>query len=337
MKNLINLQLSVYLIVLIIFLLSLFYKRISRFLNLYDLPDTKRKKHILPTSMINGFLILVALNLYFLFDILFYKFFSLKFCCIAILSNTFFYILGYYDDLKDLSPKKKSFLIILFLLLLIPFDQNLVIKSLLFENITNKEIILNQSSIFLTIFFIYIFYNFMNFIDGLNGIAISVSLFFIIVLGIERDFFLDLEILIIICLFYCLYLNIRNKSFLGNSGVSLLGVFISTFFIREYNLNQTLLCDQIFIIFFIPGIDMTRLVFSRILNGKSISQGDLNHLHHYLLRVSDKKFVFILYILITMFPYLSTKFIDNNLIIILVSFFIYIIILIFLTRLPKKI
>ena len=99
----------------------------------------------------------------------------------------FFLFLGYYDDLNDISAKNKTFIILISLLIIIPFDQNLVLKSLIFKQLTSKEIFLNQLSIFITIFFIYIFYNFMNFIDGLNGVALSVAIFFIIILALERE------------------------------------------------------------------------------------------------------------------------------------------------------
>ena len=77
---------------------------------------------------------------------------------------------------------------------MIPFDQNLVLKTLIFEDLISKEVHLNQSSIFITIFFIYIFYNFLNFIDGLNGVAISVAIFFMIILSLEKGILLNIEI-----------------------------------------------------------------------------------------------------------------------------------------------
>ena len=83
-------------------------------------------------------------------------------------------------------------------------------------------------------------------------------------------------------------------------------------------------------------MDMTRLVFSRIKSGKPISDGDLNHLHHYLLNITDKKYVFLIYILMTIIPFLMTKIISNNLIIIILSFIIYTSIIILLKRFPKK-
>jgi len=336
MKYFENIDLRILIIFLFIFILSFFIKKISKYLNLYDNPNSKRKLHQKPISTINGFLILLTLNIYFLLDIFLFNEFYFQINIIFLLLINIFYFIGYIDDIKNLSPIKKSIIIFIILLILIPLGQNLILNSLIFENLTNKEIYLNQSSVFITIFFIYIFYNFLNFIDGLNGVAISVAIFFISLLGLNRGVFLNLEILIILILLYCLALNIKNISFLGNAGVGVLGIFISILYVFEYNFNKTLLSDEIFLIFFIPGMDMTRLVISRIKSGKSIAGGDLNHLHHYLLNITNKKYVFLIYILMTIIPFLITKIINNNLIIIILSFIIYTFTIILLKRFPKK-
>ena len=336
MQYLNNIHYEIFLIIGFIIIISLFDTKICNFLNLYDVPKNKRKLHTKPMPLINGFLLLITINTYLILDIFFLKENYLKFNLLFLILVNFFYLLGYFDDLRYLSPKFKSIIIIILLLIVIPFDQNLVLKSLIFKNLIDKEILLNQSSLFLTIFFIYIFYNFLNFIDGLNGIAIIISAYFILIIGFERGFFYNIEILISLCLAVCLLFNLRNKSFLGNSGISLLSIIISIFYIKEYNINQTLLCDEIFVIFFIPGIDMSRLVFSRIYNGYSISKADLNHLHHHLLKICNKNYVFLIYAFISMLPYIFSKLIYNYLLVIGLSLIIYFILLYFLKGFRKN-
>ena len=182
MKYIENIDFRIFIIFSIIFILSFFINKISKLLNLYDVPKSVRKIHKEPISIIGGFLILVTLNIYFFSDYFIFKEFNLRFNITMLILINIFYILGYFDDIKDLSPKIKSLIILFTLLIVIPFDQNLLLKTLIFKNLISKEVDLNQSSIFITIFFIYIFYNFLNFIDGLNGVAISVAIFFIIVL-----------------------------------------------------------------------------------------------------------------------------------------------------------
>lgn len=332
-----NINLMVIFILLLVIFLSFFINKISKLLNLYDNPNSNRKIHNEPTSIINGLFILLALNIYFLFDIFIFSEFSTKYSFIFIILINSFYIVGYIDDIKNLSPKLKTILITGILLIILPLDQNLILKYLKFKNLFNTEIYLYQASIFITVFFIYIFYNFLNFIDGINGVAISITSYFILVLGFERGYFLSIEILLLLVLLYCLILNMQNKSFLGNSGISVLGVFIPVFYISEYNLKQTLLCDEIFIIFFIPGIDMTRLVISRIRSGKSISDSDLNHLHHKFLYVFNKKFIFLFYSFFSIIPYFLTFILKDYLITIIISLIIYVTTIYGLNLFPKNI
>tara|TARA_A100001011_G_C14313597_1_gene846844 strand:- start:898 stop:1917 length:1020 start_codon:yes stop_codon:yes gene_type:complete len=337
MKYLENLNHEILVIFCTIIILSIYLKKISALLGLYDIPKSLRKIHKKPISIINGFFILLTVNLYFLVDIFILKENYLKFNVIVLILINIFYILGYLDDKKDLSPKTKSIIIVSTLLILIPFDQNLLLKSLIFKDLINREIFLHQSSFIVTIFFIFIFFNLLNFIDGVNGVAISVSIFFITVLAFERGTINNFEILFLSTLIYCLILNIMNKSFLGNSGVSVISILISVLYIKEYNLNQTLLCDEIFIIFLIPGIDMTRLVISRTIKRKSISDADLNHLHHYFMKIINKKFIFLIYIFISIFPYLISKILDNFALGILIGIIFYLFILLILMRSTKKI
>ena len=177
-----NFNFFVLLILLPIIFMSFFMKRICDVLNLYDAPNSTRKIHKKPVLLINGFIILVSLNFYFLADIFLIKDFSLKLNIILIILLNSFYFLGYKDDIKNLTPRFKSAVVIAILLIFLPLDQSLVLKSLKFENLFGNEIHLHQAALFITIFFIYIFYNFLNFIDGINGVAISVTFFFVFVL-----------------------------------------------------------------------------------------------------------------------------------------------------------
>ena len=111
MKYFENIDLRILIIFLSIFFLSFFIKTISKYLNLYDNPNSKRKLHQKPISTINGLLILLTLNFYFLLDIfLFYEFYFTINIIFLLLINIFYFI-GYIDDIKNLSPIKKSIII----------------------------------------------------------------------------------------------------------------------------------------------------------------------------------------------------------------------------------
>ena len=52
------------------------------------------------------------------------------------------------------------------------------------------------------------------------------------------------------------------------------------------------LADEIFVIMFLPGVDMFRLFLTRVTNGKNPFEADSNHLHHLLLKKYSPKFAF---------------------------------------------
>ena len=54
-----------------------------------------------------------------------------------------------------------------------------------------------------------------------------------------------------------------------------LAPFFSIFLILNYNLNKNkIFADEIFLVLFLPGIDLIRLIVIRFLKGKNIFEGD---------------------------------------------------------------
>jgi hypothetical protein len=60
----------------------------------------------------------------------------------------------------------------------------------------------------------------------------------------------------------------------------------------------------------IPGIDMFRLFCLRLYNKKNPFKGDLNHLHHLLIKSFDLKYALIIYLLLIVWPNLINKIFD---------------------------
>ena len=96
------------------FIIFLKFDTLSKNFIFFDKPDGLLKKHKKPTSLIGGLIILI--NLYLI--IFFLKvsklddFFDDKFIYFVITLSTFFFLIGFIDDLKNLSPNKKLFWII---------------------------------------------------------------------------------------------------------------------------------------------------------------------------------------------------------------------------------
>lgn len=273
-------------------LLILFnYRKISKIINIYDLPDDKLKLHKKKTAIIGGVILLINFSFIFLYQIFFLgDFLSIKLNQISfseIISSLFFifsyFLLGLYDDKYNLSPNKKILYSILIILLTIFLNENLIIKMLSISFIEKKVFFENFSYLF-TIFCILILVNALNFYDGINGQSCIIFLICFIYLFFksEMNYFYLLSFISILFIFL---LNIKNEIFLGDSGIYFLTIILSLCLIYEHNIqNNIIYADEIFFLLLLPGIDLLRLTISRLSDLKNPFFGDRNHIHHLLIR-----------------------------------------------------
>jgi UDP-GlcNAc:undecaprenyl-phosphate GlcNAc-1-phosphate transferase len=235
--------------------------------------------------------------------------------------------LGLCDDKYNLNPNIKISASILIALLVLSFDQKLLINFLNFS-FNLKIYYLGTLTYFFTILSIILFINALNMIDGMNLQAGS-YLFLITLYLLKINFNFYLLFFLILIIFF-LYLNFQNRLFLGDNGIYLLGFVFSYFFIYYYNLKYIKYADNIFIIMMIPGIDLLRVFILRIINKKNPFSADRNHIHHYLLNYfSYKKSLFIFLILSSM-PFVLSYLFSNNIFSAFFSLLIYFFLLIFL-------
>ena len=289
--------------------LIFFYDKIDKKRIFYDNPDGTRKFHKKSIPAIGGFLIVfhVIINLFFFKDMFQ---FSNKFISIIIFLVCYFLTIGLLDDRKNLSPLSKIILIFAVLLICIPLDQNLILESLAFKDST-YIIKLNEGSLIFTILCIFFLYNFLNFSDGSNGVTLSVTIYWILLLLLYKNFNFLFLISILILLSILFFFNVFNKIFLGNNGVNVLSILLSLLFIISYNTQGILRVDEILLIMLIPAIDALRVIIERILKNKSPLLPDRNHFHHLLEKKIKQNFVFIPYILFTVFPFFMSFFIKT--------------------------
>ena len=86
---------------------------------------------------------------------------------------------------------------------------------------------------------------------------------------------------------------------MGDNGSLLLSFILGFILIKFYNQKIIIYADQIFLLMSLPGLDLIRLFFIRILNRKNPFVGDLNHFHHILLKSFPiNKYYFIMIFLI---------------------------------------
>ena len=309
-------------IFLIIISLTIVYYRqqIASKLKILDHPDNERKIHTISIPLLGGLIIYCFIVTNLIFSVYINEI-SFKLFLILLILYSLFFLIGLYDDKYLLSPLKKTVIIIFLLLISLPLDQNLIINNFIFKDI--KTVIpLNQGGLFFTLLSIFFLFNFLNFTDGINGVAISLCIFWSIVFLInnnETNYFLYS---IIISLIFVLFFNLQNKIFLGNSGASLLSIIFGSFFILDFNTNGQIKCDEIFLLMFIPGLDAIRVSLQRILRNQSPYLPDRTHLHHLLINICDMKYIFLIYVAISSVPYLMSLFL-STIISLFISFIIY--------------
>jgi UDP-GlcNAc:undecaprenyl-phosphate GlcNAc-1-phosphate transferase len=117
----------------------IFLNKIAVYYNLYDLPDYKRKIHSKPIPLLGGLLIILNLFLilisnFFYENILDKNFFITQFSywCMY-LALFFFFLLGFIDDKYQISPNKKLLFMITFIILLIHFDETVLLTKINFS------------------------------------------------------------------------------------------------------------------------------------------------------------------------------------------------------------
>ena len=317
------------------FFIIFFRDKISILLNILDFPDNPIKIHKLPIPRLGGLIIL-----FYILPALFVNYGiapnGLKNLIITLSLCIIFFSLGLIDDQKTLSATKKSLTLIIILLLITPLSDELIIKQINFKNL-DFSINLLHASIFFTIFSIFALYNAYNFSDGVNGVAASLGIFWIIFVIIKSENYTNLYYqAVLISLIIILYFNMKRKLFLGNSGTNLFSIAISLILIKEYK-NNNLYCDEIFFILFLPGIDMIRLSMQRIISGKSPFLGDNQHLHHLLRIVIKERFIFFVYIFFGITPIIIYNFFINNFYTVFaLSIALYLVIFFLLHRLQRN-
>ena len=277
--------------------------------------------------LIGGFFILLGFNLIILTkggSIV--ESYNSEILVILLLSNLFF-IIGYIDDRINLSPYWKVLIFILLGYLIFNNFDYLMIKEIKFSFI-DKIIFLGQYSIIFTLFAIFVFLNALNMFDGINGHTGSYVFFVLCSLFYVSKEIIFIYFLFLIVLFF--YFNLKNKFFIGNSGIFFIGTFFSLVFILFYNSNIFLFSDDIFLIMFLPGVDLIRLFFTRILNQKNPLKRDHNHWHHILSKKFGINITLVISCIMFSLPFIFSNFFKlSNHYIIITFLFIYLLIFYF--------
>ena len=295
---------------------------IAHKLKLLDQPNI-RKSHKSPIPSI-GFMLFIPMIILSLFNLYIEGNLKGKISILLFFTSVLFSIVGYIDDRSQLSGKFKFFLISIALLIILPLEKSFIVNYLIFAG-TDYVVLLNQAALFFTVFCIFFFYNSLNFADGLNGICLSLCLFwisYIMIFSGPNIFYF----IIFVSLIFTIIPNLFGKLFIGNTGVNFLSIIFSMIFIDLYNKNF-LKFDEIIILTIIPCIDTIRVSIERFINKKSPFEPDKNHLHHLMIKLTNQSIVFIPYIIICTLPIILFQIGVNSFVVIFLSILFYLILL----------
>ena len=281
-------------IILINFFLFKINESVAKKINLYDIPNNIRKLHKKPTPLNGGIFYFVNLFIIFIFDIFFNNFnlisvFGLSNEVNSILTLLVIFsllILGIIDDKISLKPISKSLISMIIFFIYLSIGTEYLIIDLRFETFNFILDLFGLSLVFTILCFMTLQIIF-NMYDGINlQSAAYYSLILVHLMIINQKY--NLIIFCILTLIYLIYFSINNykqKLFFGDNGVYIFSFILSLLIIQTYKDSESLISvEEIFVILFLPTIDMLRLFFSRLFSNKNPLKADRAHLHHILLK-----------------------------------------------------
>jgi len=300
---------SYFLLFLSLILTSFFIiilSRIAKKIEFVDIPNA-RKIHEGRIPLVGGICIFLSLSTFLIIS------FEHNYdqIYIIMLSSSLILFVGIMDDLYSLNVFTRIISQVAACLPLVYY--NIIIFDLDFIIIPNN---LYFFSVIFTIFCVVVLTNAYNFIDGVDGFCALSS---IVTLSILSFYFYEIEdntfnflIFLIFCILVFLFFNFgffkNYKIFLGDSGSTFLGFFISWFYIYASQLD---LISPVLVLWCLclPAFDLFRVIILRLTSNQKIYKADRNHFHHILLSYTNNNFIALfIYIFIQIFLFLLGKF-----------------------------
>lgn len=220
------------------------------------------------------------------------------------------FLLGLYDDLRGVSPIGKFLVQALAATLLFVGGYGIHRIDLVSPGQTLQSFI----GLPLTIFWVLLITNAFNLIDGLDGLAAGSALFSTVVI-FGLSFYLPNPMVSLLAIALAgvilgfLRFNFHPASiFLGDSGSLFIGFMISALAIAGSQKSPTIVAIAIPLVSLgFPILDVVLAVGRRFLRGKSLFQGDRDHIHHQLLKrgLSQREAVLLLYAVTAGFGFVS--------------------------------
>jgi UDP-GlcNAc:undecaprenyl-phosphate GlcNAc-1-phosphate transferase len=307
-------------------------KKISKFINLYDKPNKKRKIHSVPIPSIGGIILVINLVLVGLINV-FFKILDFNYLVFFFYALVIFFI-ALIDDILDILPYKKFFLISLVIFFFLLFNNDKLISRIIFDfyylSIENYFI-----SFFITWLCVMLLMNALNLYDGVNG-QLATYAIFVFAIFLYKNIFFDLSFFILFFLLFFLYNNLRGRIFLGDNGSFLIGFVIAFIVISNNSTANYLTGEKIFLLMFLPGMDMFRLFVERLIKRQNPFTADSSHIHHLFIKKFSQKNLLFFNILVYSLPIILSYSINNLLLIVILIIFYLLFIYKYLGHTLKK-
>ena len=212
------------------------------------------------------------------------------------------FLLGFFDDIYELSAKLKFLIQILAATIVALSGVSIPFISIPF--IGNAPMFLDMLSIPITVIWIVGITNAVNFIDGLDGLAAGVSSIAslcLMVLSIYSGYPIAILLTTILagsCLGFLPYNFNPASIFMGDTGSTFLGFILAVTSILGLLKSYTIVTIVVAVLVLgLPVFDTAFAIIRRLLAGKPITAPDRGHLHHRLVDrgYSQKQAVITLY------------------------------------------
>ena len=284
-----TLNLLQYLFILLIiaiaaFVVTPFFRRIARRANLLDYPGG-RKLQASPVAYLGGLAVAAPITLGSLLIVFTSIDIDVKnqFFLGLIIPSLAISFIGLLDDLYQLPPWPRF---------IAQSGVGVITSLILYLSDGGVQLFDNPwINGFLTSLWVVTIINALNFMDNMDGLAtslsivISLSLFILSYLNGQYLVAALCMAVVAACIGF-LFWNRRPASiYLGDAGALYLGFLLAAISIRvDINSNSEVIRVLVpLLIFAIPVIDITQVVISRVVKGKSPFEGGRDHLSHLLL------------------------------------------------------
>lgn len=274
--------------------------KLSNRLRAVDKPD-QRKMHQSPMPTLGG----MAIFLSFVIGLVILQPTSPYHIAIVI-GATIIIVLGFFDDLYNLTAKAK-FLGQIIAALVVVIGGGLQVE---FINLPfGGQIEFGWLSAVVTILWIVGITNAINLIDGLDGLAAGISSIALLTIACMAILMGNVYVLTMsIILFWSIigflpYNFYPAKIFMGDTGALFLGFMIAVLSLLGFK-NVTIISFIIpILILAVPILDTVVAIVRRLVQKRSISSPDRSHLHHRLVNVglTHRQSVIFMYLLSGMF------------------------------------